>query len=246
MAAERIKYLPLKLHRYRSRPGSNVHAGFTHVLADSCFDVHAVLCSLARSEHDLVRLRMIGNVSDVKDYRFKQFAMLEPTEYLSKMASAFVEFLLDECAQDDLPDAIRSMHFSAVVSIAEGVAAWPHPPVVLTKELVEKMLRFDLLAIEPTARIGIYGTGASCEGFLLAFDLEGHPYFFLETDAAPDRVYKGKRVIDIKEAAALNLDLLVIASEKYAVEMKENAVRYLGENMLTYTVLHGMHGLKRM
>lgn len=47
MAAQRMQYAPLKLHRYRERPGSNVHAGFTPVLADSCFDVHRILCELA-------------------------------------------------------------------------------------------------------------------------------------------------------------------------------------------------------
>ena len=246
MAAKRIKYLPLKLHYYRSRPGSNVHSGFTHVLADSCFDVHAILCGLARCEQDPVRLKIIENVSDVKDCRFRQFALLEPTEYLSEMILAFVSLLLDECSRDDLPDIIRSMHFSAVTSIAEGIAAWPHPPFVCTKELTDKLMRLDLLPINSSTRIGIYGTGASCEGFLLAFDLLERSYFFLETDAAPGREFKGKPVTDIKDAGALNLDLIVIASEKYASEMKANATRYLGESMPIYVVPHGSSALRRI
>ena len=244
MAAKRIQYMPLRLHRYRSRPGSNVHAGFTHVLADSCFDVHAILCGMARSERDPVRLKMIEDVSDVKDCRFRGFAGLEPTEYLRAMASAFVGFLLDECAKDDLPAIIRSMHFSAVTSIADGVAAWPHPPVVLTRELVEKMMRLDLLDIGPTTRIGIYGTGASCDGFLAAITLETQACFFFQTNPAPGKEYRGRRVIDIKEAGALDLDLLVIASEKYPEEMKATAARYLDEGVLTYVVPHRTHALK--
>ena len=246
MAAKRIKYVPLRLHRYRSRPGSNVHSGFSHVLAESCFDVHAVLCNLARSESDPVRLRMIQNISDVKDCRFMEFAKIEPTEHLSKMASAFCESLVDECSQDELPSIIRSMHFSAVMSIAEGVAAWPHPPVVLTQDMVQKILRFDLLPIEPTSRIGIYGTGQACEGFLIAFDLEGHPHYFLETDAAPGREFRGKPVLDIKEVGTLNLDLIVVATEKYVTEMTANVERYADGSVFTYTVPSRMRSLKRI
>ena len=236
MAAERVKYMPLKLHRYRSRPGSNVHAGFTPVLADSCFDVHAVLCSLARVEHDSVRLGMIQNVSDVKDCRFREFAKLEPTRYLCEMSRAFVQLLLNECACDDLPEAVRSMHLSAVMNLAEGVSAWPHPPVILTREMVRRLLHCDKPEIESASRIGIYGTGAACKAFLKAFDADSRECFFLETDAVSGRTFRGKPVVGIREASALNLDAVIITSAKYAEEMKANIARHIGNDVPTYVV----------
>ena len=236
MAAKRIKFLPLRLHRYRLRPGSNVRSGFTTVLADSCFDVHAVLCSLARSEQDPARLRIIRDISDVKDCRFKEFATLEPTESLRAMTSAFVQLLLDECAQDDLPDIVRSMHFSTVVSLAEGVSAWSHPPVVLTKELAKRLLNFNVPELGTASRVGVYGTGKACEGFLWLFDTKACTYFFLGTDVDPGQKYRGKRVVSIRDAHVLDLDAVIITSAKYAEEMKSNVARYLGEDTPVYVV----------
>ena len=241
LAAKRIKFVPLKLHRYRSRPGSNVHAGFTSVLADSCFDVHAVLCALARAEQDQIRLEMIQNVSDVKDCRFREFAGLEPTKYFEELTACFVQFLLEECAQDDLPEAVRSMHLSAVINLAQGVSAWPRPPVVLTKKLVRDMISVDVPEIETASRIGIYGTGRACLAFLRVFDAKGRSLYFLESDVAPGQTYQGKPVAGIGEAPCLDLDAVIITSAKYAEAMKANVVRYLGEDMPIYIVPRRVH-----
>ncbi len=236
MAAKRMKFVPLRLHRYRSRSGSNVRSGFTHVLADSSFDVHAILCSLARAEHDRAHLMMIQNVSGVKDCRFREFSGLEPTEYLRELTSCFVRFLCEECARDDLPDAVRSMHLSAVINLADGVAVWPNSPVVLTKDLVKSLIHCNVPIIESASRIGFYGTGMACKGFLKVFDTKGRSCFFLETDAAPGKTFCGKPVIGIADAASLNLDVVIITAAKYAEEMKANVARYLGAEMQTYTV----------
>ena len=241
LAAKRIKFVPLKLHRYRSRPGSNVHAGFSPVLADSCFDVHAILCTLARAEQDPVRLEMIQNVSDVKDCRFREFAELEPTKYLEELAACFVRFLLEECARADLPKAVRSMHFSAVINLAQGVSGWPRPPVVLTKNLVRDMIQVDVPEIETGSRIGIYGTGKACVAFLRVYDAKGRSLFFFETDAAPGQTYHGKPVAGIEDASSLDLDAVIITSAKHAEAMRANVVRYLGEDMPVYIVPRRVH-----
>ena len=243
MAAKRIKYVPLRLHRYRHRPGSNVQAGFTHVLADSCFDVHAVLCQLARCEQDPIRLQMIKNVSDSKDHRFRQFAELDPTDHLRQRAACFVKSVLEECSRDDLPETIRSMHFAATTSLAEGVSAWPDSPVVFSKELARTLMRLESFGCEKSARLGIYGTGKACDAFLKIFDMDSQPHCFLETEVSPNRMYRGERVLSIRDARSLALDAIIITSAKYAEAMKANVVSYLGEDIPIYVAPRRIYAL---
>lgn len=249
MKAKRLQYLPKKLHRYRDRPGSNVHAGFTHVLADSCFDVHAILCDLARSEKDERRLQILQDVSGVKDIRFRQFAELEPTEKLRERAILSAREMHDGCLDPSLPVEVRIMHLMALLSLAEGVASWPETPMPLSKSLLTKVLLEGLPNAKDAPRIGIYGTGRLCRAFLRVFDAAGRELIFLETTATPGRSFAGRPVKGIDGSATLDLDAVIIASSKFADEMHKNVKRCLGSGMPVFFVprrileLEGCHAL---
>ena len=236
LAARRIKYLPLRLHRYRHRPGSNVHAGFTHVLAESCFDVHDILCGLARAEHDSRRLEMIYQASYIKDFRFQQFSKLEPTDDLRMKAAAFAERVERELADADLPEMVRSMHLNALLRLSEGVFDWPDPPLASDEESLARMVCSAMPSAELAPRVGIYGTGSACTALLKGFDANARTCFFLESEVSPGRMYRGEQVYSIDAAASLDLDAVIITSKKYAEEMKANVVRCLGEDMPVYVV----------
>ena len=231
LSAKRMRYIPMKLHRYRDRPGSNVHAGFTHVLADSCFDVHAILCALAREEDEPSRLQILKDVSAVKDIRFRQFKELEPTKELSARAVSCAEVMRQGCLDHGLPQDIRMMHLLALLSLAQGVASWPDTPIPVSKDLVVSALLGSALEGRETARLGIYGMGKVCNAFLNVFDVGAHECVFLETVVSPGSVSRGLPVVQIDAAAGLGLDIVIIASTKYADEMRRSVARYLGNEI---------------
>ena len=236
MAARRMQYVPLKLHRYRERPGSNVHAGFTPVLADSCFDVHRILCELACRQSDAGKLRVLQDVSTVKDIRFRQFAELEPSEELRARVLASAEEMRTGCLDVALPYEVRIMHLMALLSLAKGVRAWPDTPLSVSRDLVVSTLFGAFPNQREAPRLGIYGTGKICQAFLGVLDCTQRTCIFFETQAAPGQTFKGEPVYSIDEAVRLNLDALVIASTKYAGEMREKAQRVLGDSMALFAV----------
>lgn len=229
MAAQRIRYLPLKLHRYRDRPGSNVHSGFSHVLADSCFDVHRILTELMRNHIDNpLHIGMIQDVSNCVDARFLQFNNLGETDHLRNLSIDFSKELIASCKDPTLPEQLFNMHFNTLVHLFEGTIAWKNMPVLLDRETLESIILPDMPSEEEAPRLGIYGTGKGCRLFLELFGTGKRTCYFFETDATPVKSFRGKRVHSILEAAEFDLDAIVITSAKYADEMKGRIAASLG------------------
>lgn len=236
MTAQRMQYAPLKLHRYRERPGSNVHAGFTPVLADSCFDVHRILCELACEQTDPSRLRVLQDVSTVKDIRFRQFSELEPSDSLRTRAIESAAAMREGCLDRLLPNEVRIMHLMSLLNLARGVRSWPGTPIPISRELVITTL-FDEFPDEQNAmRLGVYGTGKVCQALLNVLDCSRRTCVYLESKVESGQLFKGQPVYSIDDAGQLDLDVLIIASTKYVQEMKEKAVQVLGEDMPMLTV----------
>ena len=236
IAAQRMQYLPRKLHRYRDRPGSNVHAGFTHVLADSCFDVHTILCDLAQTESNPARLRVLKDVSTVKDIRFRQFAELEPTDELREKAHVSAQAMRENCLDSTLSAEVKMMHLMALASLAQGVSTWPDVSVPFDRDLVVSMLLEGFSDEREVSRLGIYGTGKACQAFLRFFDATKYTCMFLETSVESGQTFQGEPVYAIDEAAGLALDAIVVTSAKYADEMRANVKRVMGDGVPVYVV----------
>ena len=242
MEAKRIRYLPEKLHRYRERPGSNVHSGFTHVLADSCFDVHEILFGLMRANlDDPTRARIIQDMSNLKDARFREFSVLEPTDELISRVRSFSETIISRLNESDENDLLKTLDFHALTSLAEGTEHWSREPLVpLSEELIAEALLSRLPSEEDARRLGIYGVGNACMRFMEHFDPGSRELFFLETKCEPGRMAFGKPVYPIDEAAHLNLDAIIITSAKYAESMKEAVASHLGTEMPVYVLPHAV------
>lgn len=238
MAAKRIRYLPKKLHRYRERPGSNVHSGFSPLLADSCFDVHEILHGLMRSNlGNPTRARMILDMSYCKDARFREFSVLEPTSELISRIHAFSDTVTARLKEEDEDDALKTLDFHALASLADGTASWTQEPLVsLSEEFVAQALFSKLPSEDEAHRLGVYGVGKACAIFVNHFDFGARELFFLESSCESGRTAFGKPVYSIDEAADLDLDAVVITSTKYAEGMKAAVTSHLGEEMPVYVL----------
>ena len=233
MAAKRMRYLPRKLHAYRDRPGSNVHSGFSTVLAESTFDVHRIICNLMR-EHadDPDCITMLYGANGVKNQRFLQFNRLEPTDTLVRLIREFDREARRVIADQNEPDPVRLVSFGSLIHLAQGTALWFNKPLIpLTRNYMASIMLAGIPSEDSAHRIGIYGTGKACAAFMRLYKPGNQEYVFLDTSPEPGKTAFGKPVHAIDEAPSLGIDAMVITSEKYAVDMRRRIEEVLGPDM---------------
>lgn len=236
MAAERVQYLPHTLHRYRHRLGSITRRRFSYDLARSCIEVHKLLCELTRTTEDPIHLEMIENTSYLHREHFLRFSDIIPTKRDYSLVEDFLEELIADCKHPTTPEAVRYMHIKTLGFLADGVLGWPKQPVRLTKQLLGKMIDVDTTMLHDSSRVGIYGTGAACEMVLWLYEPNFSHLFFLETDPEARSTFHGRPVVCIADAKRLELDAVVITSDKYGDQMRAAVNKYLGANMPVVTM----------
>ena len=243
LAAKRLRYLPQKLHRYRDRPGSNVHSGFSEALAWSCFDVFDITTSIRDREIEqganAGRLRIIEDVINGMSLRFREFAELDANDALLARLLEFKRMLADACEDESIPLETRQMHLCTLLNVEIGLAKWRHCDFDVPVQSIKSVLLPNLPATSEAKRVGLYGTGTACNLLLHAWDVSDREIVFLETKASPGQTYSwqpktetlspltNNAAIDcqpvhsIDDVMSLDLDAIVITSKKYAESMRQ-------------------------
>lgn len=241
LAAQRMRYLPRKLHRYRERPGSNVHSGFKTVLAESCFDIHHLLFDLYRQQEGDVRRQMVRDVHDVVGYRFLQFAELEPDADFRKRTAAFMQDLVDRISACAGPRCASDIewHLKALLPLTQGVCAWEGfaMPDDLTSQFLLRALFGNAWDGDVPARVAVYGTGKVCRLLLDAFWGDLNPTALFETNCPRGTVAYGIPVHPIDDARTVLPDIVLVASTRYADDMVARARAVLGPETPVLPVL---------
>ena len=246
LAAKRLRYLPLRLHYYRERPGSNVHSGFKPVLAESCFDVHAVLCEMASAETDPVRQEMIRDANNVVNARFRQFCELDPDEKLKLKTSEFLVKAVDLCKREDCDPQVRRLHLETMLNLLAGVENWDGFETPVDGADLLTLLYPGLERDFAYGHIGIYGTGRVCSILQGLVDLTTAHVTFLETNQPTKRFLGGHPVIAISDAAGISFDVVLIASTKFAEELRENVQHHLGSAVPVFFISRTVFALEWM
>ncbi|MBQ6395084.1 MAG: glycosyltransferase [Atopobiaceae bacterium] len=233
LAAKRLRYLPLKLHRYRERPGSNVHSGFKDVLAWSCFDVYAICLKLREQQEQSgladadKRVRMVEDIINGVCVRWAQFGQLEPEEKLVARALAFSDQLREQCVDPAIELPLKRIYLRALLNLEAGMSGWPGCSRPVPRRFVDEILLCDLPNAEEAHRVGLYGTGKACGLLIRAWGDEDafneREIVFIETDPKPDKTFMGRPVISNIDLDRLDLDAIIITTEKFEAQIR-NAI----------------------
>lgn len=231
LAAKRLRYVPLKLHRYRDRPGSNVHSGFKWVLANSCPRIHHILLDLFMRQDTPARRSMVSDVGGGICRRFIQLRELEPDEESMARFRSFAATLFEAVADPHLPMDVRQWHLRGYLSLARGVSRWPSGPLSIDRDLLVEVLLGMPLASLGNGTIAVYGTGTVCRLLLKALGEPGLPDLFLETGEPREESLMGRPVMCVRDATDQGIDAVIIASTAYAQEMEDACRELLGEGV---------------
>ena len=236
LAAQRVRYLPLKLHRYRDRPGSNVHAGFSHVLAEACFDVYEALLSLLELQGDPQRQLVVRQAASVLSARFEQFGSIDPSDDLRKRTEGFAERMRNDASDAGREQTVRLMDLEMLCALAKGVRAWKGFPLIGVDDLYEPVLLAGVHRSSGVPRIGVYGVGNAGRLFMELVREYPATWSFFDSEPEPGREFLGHEVLPIREAAGCRLDGMIITSSKYSSTMLARVHEVLGDDVPTTVI----------
>ena len=246
LAAKRMRYLPHLLHRYRERPGSNVHSGFKQVLAESCFDVHSIVCELAERETNPDRIIMLRDLNNVVNARFRQFGELAPDEEFIQQTSWFASELFELCRESRYGEDVRRLHLETLLNLVMGTSAWVDDPIPLDGSDIVTLLFPGLTRDFATGHIGMYGTGRVCKLLLSLVDFHSADLVFLDTDPKGRTSMEGHPLLAIADASDEPFDTVLITSTRYADALAENVHLHLGPEVAVYTITSDIFALEWM
>ena len=244
LAAKRLRYLPFAPHRYRERPGSNVHSGFKQVLAESCFDVHRILCKMVSEEADPTRIRMIWDLNNVVNLRFRQFADLSPDDNFKQQTCVFTLETLETIRQEQDSSYAYRMHLETMLNLVAGVREWQNFNMPFDGETFLTLLFPGLSSDFAHKRIALYGTGRVCSILTALIDFKHPDIVFLESMPSEKTTFKNRPVLCVSEAGNMGIEVVLIATTRFAREIIENVHRYLGEHLPVYQISNAIFSLE--
>ena len=231
LAARRMRYVPLKLHRYRDRPGSTAHSGLSWPLADCCPRIHQLLLDLYMKQTTPERRSMVSDVGGGICRWFIGIRDLEPDEDHVARFSSLAATLQEAIADPQLPMDVRQWHLRAYLSLARGVSLWPSGPLSIDRDLLVEVLIGMPFASLGNGTVAVYGTGTVCRLLLKALGEPGLPDLFLETGEPREESLMGRPVMCVRDATDQGIDAVIIASTAYAQEMEDACRELLGEDV---------------
>ena len=232
LAAERVEYLPLRLHRYRDRPGSDIHAGFRPSLVPSCFAVHLQLVSMLSEQASEVQRRMVEDTIRLSLRRFDQVQELAPSDELVAQLNGFARRV--ECAPWPHGSREDALLQAALFCLRRATAPWGRADLDLGSDRYGEALYAELLQLCQKGRVAFYGTGIRCRQMLELVDIEPYDAFFVDRSARPGMTVAGKPVVAVSELASLRPDAVVITSKRYFTQMRRSVQEALGADVPVY------------
>lgn len=236
LAARRMRYVPLKLHRYRDRPGSNVHSGFKEVLAESCPKIHDILLDLFMRQETPERRSMVSDVGGGVCRRFIQIRELDPSEGFKERMLVFAEALRAEISNPQVPLEARQWHLRAYLSLARGVSGWKTGRLSLGRDLAAEVLLGGRVELPRGGTLAIYGTGNACRLLLRTLDIDGLPVVFLESGEPREPEFMGRPVLCIHDARDRGISTVIVASTAFAAQMEATCREVLGDDVAVMRV----------
>ena len=220
LAAKRICYLPLVLHRHLWRYGSASIGRFTKELLLGCLRTHRISLALRHDVEGWVPKRMC---EDVMLMNLRHLGALSKGDPFREATEEFCRFLKGELLKEDLPDYDRLSHLAAASCVLDaakerGDAAF----IGRHKDLLSVSCMFGLPDDAAEKTVCIYGTGDVGRWFadlLLAY-CDERPGNLCFLDSRKDGgTFCGWPLYRADKIPRLSPDVIVIASSKYREEM---------------------------
>ncbi len=227
MDAERMMYLPEKLHRHCWRRNSTILSGFTVDHLRSCFHIHDVLCGIYHKYTDTVKKRMIRDVLRLNICRFDQLTGVEQSDkrYRSELGG-FCDHLEQLTDASGPFSSMMMVHLAAAERILGAVRNWQEKETAAGwKEMIQRCIRHCCPMLYEEKTIGIYGTGKVSRclvSWLERFAADKTAKIvFLHTDKSTGLIYEGCRVFNVDDISQIHPEALIIASIYYSDSIKK-------------------------
>ena len=238
LAARRLKYLPQKMHRYRARPNSNVHSGFTEDLAWSSFDVFDIVMNLRSQQDTLERSEMVDDIMYGVSMKFRRFGELPYEQKLAERTVAFSHELREKCEDRTIPLELRRVCLRVLFGVEAGLFAWPGCGAPIPRALVDEILLSELPSEARYHRLGLYGTGKACAYLLRIWDTSKRDVIAIETKPPTGKTFDGMPVHGVDDIPNLDLDAIVITSERNAEAMRASIAHVVGDELPVFVLTH--------
>lgn len=244
LAAERIRFIPQTFHRYRLRPNSNVASGFKPELADSCPDVHRILCNLVLQENEKARMALLENAHYILDKRFEELEVIEPDEALAAKIQAFAEEICVGFGDQEVSHTLRRWHLQTLAALCRGTTGWPSFDIAPIRRGMLDALVPDAPEGFAAGKLGVCGTASECARLLKAFDTERMDVTVFLTDEEEHGWPAGVKALPVGRCAEAGCEAVLFAGPSPDDALVESVEASLGGFASTYRVTQSVKELR--
>lgn len=243
--AERIVYMPQQFHYRRYRANSIMTAKYNDIHLRSCMTSCRKMMVMLLEAQELYEQNMIIPVLTLMLGRFEEiFKIYCKESRLDKIWHEIMEFyryLLVDAGPFIEDEDFQMFVLKRIEVIKLGLQNYdstmnllPHSLDEYKRQMVSKRFE-DYLLDNAEKCIGIYGSGVVCERFLSMYQqFVGEivaKVFFIDSVKESGGSFWGYPLYNIKDIEELEMDNIIIASNRYREEILENIRRYYSKEV---------------
>ncbi len=247
--AEKIMYLPQKLHYRRFRTGSTMTTSYNDIHLKSCIILCKKMIRMLLDASNVDEQEMIIPVLRSLLVRFREILTVYSKEIRLESVSPEIIDFYDYIMYLFMEIGKKSKTTQTLIIVAVNAIK----KVLGEQFTIANKREFDLedytrqvildeLQGFPLNRkdmiVGIYGTGMLCAQFLYLYrnyvDKISAAVFFIDTFKKSGEKYEGFPVYNIKDIKEKKVDSIIVSSIKYKEEMKKNILEYFLDVQILY------------
>ena len=228
LSAQRMRFLPRALHRYRARPGSNVKSGFTIQLAESCPAVFEALVEIGRHETNEARIRVLDGAHYALNLRFDQLCELSPDPHLLQQMQAFSRDLCRGFGDAEASSDYRRWHLAALCRLVAGVTRWQGFDFDTIRREIATISIPGLPDDIETHKVGVFGPTRERNRLAILFDCQ--KIDLVHIAAGNDELSGNENAISLDDMKERHLDYVIAANAGVQYCSIANLQRIMGRD----------------
>ena len=240
MYADRLFYLPLKLHRHRWRRNSNMLGGFTVELMEGCFNMHRVLLKLYLECSDDKQRHILSDTLRLNICRFDRLKEVDTEKGYAGPLEGFLEYLKEAMRDRTADRSAYYVHFAAAERILCALEDSGSPLYDRWKDMIGDTFRERHAVLWEDGLLGIYGLGRIGNTLMNILDKYAPDRkartCFIHTKQESGGEFAGYSVYNVKDAPGAGIDIIVIGSIIYKDSIMEQIKQHFTEEVKIYTV----------
>ena len=240
MYAERLYYLPKKLHRHRWRRNSNMLGGFTVELMEGCFNMHRVLLRLYLNCGDEKRRLILTDTLRLNICRFDRLKEVDLNKGYAEPLEGFLSYLKEAMRDPRMDTRSYYVHFAAAERILCALEDTGSPMYERWKDMIGDTFKERHAVLWEEGLLGIYGLGRVGNTIINILDKYAPDRragtCFIHTKQETGGEFAGYKVYNVKDAPSAGIGMILIGSIIYRDSITEQIKLHFTDDVKIYTV----------